>query len=324
MINKTIEYCAKRKFLVVVFTLLLTAWGYVSLIKTPVDAIPDLGDVQVIVLTEWPGKSPDIIEDQITYPIVSSLVAAPKVKFVRGVSQLGISYVYIVFKDNTDMYWARSRVTEYMGKITEQLPEGVVPTLGPDATGTGWVFQYALVDETGQHDLAELRSLQDWTLKYWLESVEGVAEVASLGGFVKQYQITVNPETLLAYDLPLKTIIEAVKKSNNDVGARVLELSGSEYMVRGRGYIKSLEDIRDIPVGTDNQGTPVFLRDIGKVAFGPEIRRGLAELDGKGETVGGIVVMRYGENALQVINRVKSKLEEALLKIIIIKKLGNL
>jgi Cu(I)/Ag(I) efflux system membrane protein CusA/SilA len=310
MIDATIEFCTKRKFLVVVFTLLLTCWGYVSLIKTPVDAIPDLGDVQVIVFTEWPGKSPDLIEDQITYPIVSSLVAAPKVKFVRGVSQLGVSYVYIVFKDNTDMYWARSRVTEYMGKITAKLPSGVSPTLGPDATGTGWVFQYALVDETGKHDLAELRSLQDWTLKYWLESVEGVAEVASLGGFVKQYQITVNPETLLAYNLPLKTIIEAVKKSNNDVGARVLELSGSEYMVRGRGYIQSLEDIRDIPVGTDKEGTPVFLRAIGHVALGPEIRRGLAELDGKGETVGGIVVMRYGENALQVINRVKSKLEE--------------
>ncbi len=310
MIDATIEFCAKRKFLVLVFTLLLTGWGYVSLIKTPVDAIPDLGDVQVIVFTEWPGKSPDLIEDQITYPIVSSLVAAPKVKFVRGVSQLGVSYVYIVFKDNTDMYWARSRVTEYMGKIAEKLPNEVTPTLGPDATGTGWVFQYALVDETGQHDLAELRSLQDWTLKYWLESVEGVAEVASLGGFVKQYQITVNPETLLAYNLPLKTILEAVKKSNNDVGARVLEISGAEYMVRGRGYINSLEDIRDIPVGTDNQGTPVFLRDIGHVALGPEIRRGLAELDGKGETVGGIVVMRYGENALQVINRVKSKLEE--------------
>jgi Cu(I)/Ag(I) efflux system membrane protein CusA/SilA len=310
MIDPIIEFCAKRKFLVLVFTLLLTGWGYISLIKTPVDAIPDLGDVQVIVFTEWPGKSPDLIEDQITYPIVSSLVAAPKVKFVRGVSQLGVSYVYIVFKDNTDMYWARSRVTEYMGKITAKLPSGVSPTLGPDATGTGWVFQYALVDETGQHDLAELRSLQDWTLKYWLESVEGVAEVASLGGFVKQYQITVNPETLLAYNLPLKNILEAVKKSNNDVGARVLELSGSEYMVRGRGYIQSLEDIRDIPVGTDNQGTPVFIRDIGHVALGPEIRRGLAELDGKGETVGGIVVMRYGENALQVINRVKSKLEE--------------
>lgn len=310
MIEKTIEFCVQKKILVLVFVLMLSAWGYRCLQQTPLDAIPNLSDVQVIVFTEWPGKSPDIIEDQITYPIVSSMVAAPKVKFVRGVSQLGVSYVYIVFKDNTDMYWARSRVLEYMGKITGRLPAGVTPTLGPDATGTGWVFQYALVDETGQHDLADLRSLQDWTLKYWLESVEGVAEVASLGGFVKQYQVTVNPETLLAYDLSLKTIVEAIKKSNNDVGARVLEASGSEYMVRGRGYIKSLEDIRDIPLGTDKKGTPVFIRDVGHVALGPEMRRGLAELDGKGETVGGIVVMRYGENALQVINRVKEKITE--------------
>ncbi|MFQ5450440.1 MAG: efflux RND transporter permease subunit [Nitrospinaceae bacterium] len=310
MIEKTIEFCVQKKFLVLVFVLMLSAWGFRSLLQTPLDAIPNLSDVQVIVFTEWPGKSPDIMEDQITYPIVTSMVAAPRVKFVRGVSQLGVSYVYIVFKDHTDMYWARSRVVEYMGKITGRLPSGVTPTLGPDATGTGWVFEYALVDESGRHDLADLRSLQDWTLKYWLESVEGVAEVASVGGFVKQYQITVQPETLLAYHLPLKTILDAVKKSNNDVGARVLEISGSEYMVRGRGYIKSLEDIRDIPVGTDKKGTPIFIRDVGQVALGPDMRRGLAELDGKGETVGGIVIMRYGENALQVIGRVKSKLEE--------------
>lgn len=310
MIERIIDFCVQKKFLVLVLLALLSAWGFQSLQRTPLDAIPNLSDVQVIVFTEWPGKSPDIIEDQITYPIVSNLLAAPKVKFVRGVSLLGVSYVYIVFKDHTDMYWARSRVVEYMGKITSRLPSGVTPTLGPDATGTGWVFQYALVDETGQHDLADLRSLQDWTLKYWLESVEGVAEVASLGGFVKQYQITVKPETLLAYNLSLKTIIAAVKESNNDVGARVLELSGTEYMVRGRGYIRSLEDIRDIAVGVDNRGTPIFIRDIAQVALGPEMRRGLAELDGKGETVGGIVVMRFGENALQVINRVKLKIEE--------------
>ena len=310
MIEKIIESCSRKRFLVLVFVFLLSGWGYLALQKTPLDAIPDLGDVQVILFTEWTGKSPDIIEDQITYPLITSMVALPKVKFVRGVSQLGVSYVYIIFKDNTDMYWARSRVVEYLGKITGQLPSGVTPTLGPDATGVSWVFQYALVDESGQHDLADLRSLQDWTLKYWLESVEGVAEVASLGGYVKQYQITVNPETLLAYNLPLKKIIEAVKKSNNDVGARVLELSGREYMIRGRGYIKSLEDIRDIPVATDKRGTPVFIRDIAHVALGPEMRRGLAELDGKGETVGGIVVMRFGENALKVISRVKEKIAE--------------
>ena len=310
MIEKIIESCSRKRFLVLVFVFLLSGWGYLALQKTPLDAIPDLGDVQVILFTEWTGKSPDIIEDQITYPIITSMVAVPKVKFVRGVSLLGVSYVYIIFKDNTDMYWARSRVMEYLGKITARLPSGVSPTLGPDATGVSWVFQYALVDESGQHDLADLRSLQDWTLKYWLESVEGVAEVASLGGYVKQYQITVNPETLLAYNLPLKNIIEAVKKSNNDVGARVLELSGREYMIRGRGYIQSLDDIRDIPVGTDKRGTPVFVRDVADVALGPEMRRGLAELDGKGETVGGIIVMRFGENALKVISRVKEKIAE--------------
>jgi len=310
MIEKIIEICSRKKFLTLVFVFLLSGWGFLTLQKIPLDAIPDLGDVQVILFTEWTGKSPDIIEDQITYPLITSMVAVPKVKFVRGVSLLGVSYVYIIFKDNTDMYWARSRVIEYLGKITAQLPSGVSPTLGPDATGVSWVFQYALVDESGQHDLADLRSLQDWTLKYWLESVEGVAEVASLGGYVKQYQITVNPETLLAYNLPLKNIIEAVKKSNNDVGARVLELSGREYMIRGRGYIQSLDDIRDIPVGTDKRGTPVFVRDVADVALGPEMRRGLAELDGRGETVGGIVVMRFGENALKVISRVKEKIAE--------------
>lgn len=308
MIEKVIEFCNQKRFLGLILIFLLSAWGYLSLQKTPLDAIPNLGDVQVILFTEWAGKSPDIIEDQITYPIITSMVAVPKVKFVRGVSMLGVSYVYIIFKDDTDMYWARSRVTEYLGKITGQLPSGVAPTLGPDATGVSWVFQYALVDESGQNDLADLRSLQDWTLKYWLESLEGVAEVASLGGFVKQYQITVNPETLLAYNLPLNKIIESVKKSNNDVGARVLELSGREYIVRGRGYIQSLDDIRAIPVGTDKKGTPIFIRDIGHVSLGPEMRRGLAELDGKGETVGGIVVMRFGENALEVISRVKEKL----------------
>ena len=310
MIEKIIEFCIQKKFLVLMFILLFSVWGGRSLQQTPLDAIPNLSDVQVIVFTEWPGKSPDIIEDQITYPIVSSMVAAPKVKFVRGVSHLGVSYVYIVFEDDADMYWARSRVIEYMQNISGSLPSGVTPTLGPDATGTGWVFEYALVDESGQYDLAELRSLQDWTLKYWLESVEGVAEVASVGGYVKQYQITVKPETLLAYNLSLRTIIESVKKSNNDVGAQVLEMAGSEYMVRGRGYIQSLEDIRDIPVGTDHHGTPVFIRDIAQVALGPEMRRGLVELDGKGETVGGIVVMRHGENALQVIDRIKSKIQE--------------
>ena len=310
MIEKIIEMSVRKKFLVFLGIFFFSIWGYKSLIETPLDAIPDLSDVQVIIFTKWQGRSPDIIEDQITYPIVTAMIAAPKVKFVRGVSSLGLSYVYIIFQDKTDMYWARSRVVEYLGKITGNLPEGATPTLGPDATGVGWVFEYALTDESGNHDLAELRSLQDWTIKYWLESVPGVAEVAAVGGFVKQYQITVKPETLLAYNIPIKRIINAIRRSNNDVGGRVVEFAGTEYMIRGRGYIKNLEDIRDIPVGSNQKGTPIFIRDIANVSFGPEMRRGLAELDGKGEVVGGIVVMRYGENALSVIERVKEKIAE--------------
>ena len=310
MIEKIIELSVRKKFIVFLGVFFLSIWGYKSLRDTPLDAIPDLSDVQVIIFTKWQGRSPDIIEDQITYPIVTAMIAAPKVKFVRGVSSLGLSYVYIIFEDKTDMYWARSRVVEYLGKITGNLPEGATPTLGPDATGVGWVFEYALLDESGNHDLAELRSLQDWTIKYWLESVPGVAEVAAVGGFVKQYQITVKPETLLAYNIPIKRIINSIRRSNNDVGGRVVEFAGTDYMIRGRGYIKNLEDIRNIPVGTNQRGTPVFIRDIANVSFGPDMRRGLAELDGKGEVVGGIVVMRYGENALGVIERVKEKIAE--------------
>ena len=235
MIEKIIELSVRKKFIVLLGVFFLSIWGYKSLRDTPLDAIPDLSDVQVIILTKWQGRSPDIIEDQITYPIVTAMIAAPKVKFVRGVSSLGLSYVYIIFEDKTDMYWARSRVVEYLGKITGNLPEGATPTLGPDATGVGWVFEYALMDESGNHDLSELRSLQDWTIKYWLESVPGVAEVAAVGGFVKQYQITVKPETLLAYNIPIKRIINAIRRSNNDVGGRVVEFAGTEYMIRGRG-----------------------------------------------------------------------------------------
>ncbi|MBA5869316.1 MAG: CusA/CzcA family heavy metal efflux RND transporter, partial [Nitrospira sp. CR2.1] len=277
---------------------------------TPLDAIPDLSDVQVIVFTEWPGRSPDLVEDQITYPIVTSMLGAPRVKNVRGQSFLGLSFVYIIFQDGTDIYWARSRVVEYMQGVTGKLPEGVSPTLGPDATGVGWVFQYALVDKSGQHDLAELRTFQDWYLRYWLQSVPGVAQVASIGGFVKQYQVQVDPTKLLGYHIPLKKIIEAIRRSNNDVGGRVLEVTEREYMVRGRGYIRSLDDIRKIAVGTDQQGTPITVQDLAQVVLGPDLRRGVAELDGQGETVGGIIVMRYGENALAVIERVKDKLAE--------------
>lgn len=310
MIERIIEWSARNTFLVFMATLFLMGWGLWAVYHTPLDAIPDLSDVQVIVFTEWSGRSPDLVEDQITYPIVTSMLGAPRIKSVRGQSFLGLSFVYIIFEDGTDMYWARSRVVEYMQGVTGKLPEGVSPTLGPDATGVGWVFQYALVDKSGQHDLAELRSFQDWYLRYWLQSVPGVAEVASIGGFVKQYQVQVDPNKLLGYHIPLKTVIEAIRRSNNDVGGRVIEASEREYMVRGRGYIQSLDDIRHVPLGTDRQGTPIMVQDVARVMIGPDIRRGIAELDGQGETVGGIVVMRYGENALAVIDRVKDKLQE--------------
>jgi Cu(I)/Ag(I) efflux system membrane protein CusA/SilA len=309
MIEKFIEASAKNKFFVFLLIFFLSAWGIWALQKTPLDAIPDLSDVQVIVYTTWMGRNPSIMEDQVTYPIVTTLLAAPKVKVVRGFSDFGYSYVYIIFEDGTDIYWARSRVLEYLNQVSGRLPPGVTPVLGSDASGVGWVFQYALVDETGKHDLAQLRSIQDWYLRYQLASVEGVAEVASLGGFVKQYQINLDPNKLAAYRLPVKTIVDAVRMSNNDVGGRSIEFSGTEYMVRGRGYIKSIQDLDTISVGVSN-GTPILLRDIAQISLGPDMRRGLAELDGRGEVVGGIVIMRYGENALALIDRVKAKLKE--------------
>jgi copper/silver efflux system protein len=310
MTERIIAWSANNGFLVVLAVLFLMGWGGWTLIHTPLDAIPDLSDVQVIVFTEWEGRSPDLVEDQITYPIITSMLGAPRIKSVRGQSFLGVSFVYIIFEDGTDIYWARSRVIEYMQGVTGKLPEGISPRLGPDATGVGWVFQYALVDESGQHDLAELRSFQDWYLRYWLQSVPGVAEVASIGGFVKQYQVQVDPNKLLGYHLSLKQLIGAIRQSNNDVGGRVLEVNAREYMVRGRGYIQSLEDIRQIAVTTDPQGTPITVRDLALVTLGPDMRRGVAELDGRGETVGGIIVMRYGENALAVIERIKAKVTE--------------
>lgn len=310
MIEKIIEYTSKNKFLTIILVLLIAAWGFWAMKNTPLDAIPDLSDVQVIVFTEWPGRSPDLVEDQITYPITTTMIAAPNVKFVRGQSFFGLSFVYVIFEDGTDMYWARSRILEYLNEASGKLPEGVTPTLGPDATGVGWVYQYALVDKSGNNDLAELRTFQDWYLRYWLESVPGVAEVASIGGFEKQYQVEIDPNKLVAFNIPLEDVITAIRRSNNDVGGRVVEFATTEYFVRGRGYIKSVEDIELIPVRADRHGTPVYIRDIANVQIGPDIRRGLADLDGKGETVGGIVIMRYGENALEVIERVKEKLEE--------------
>ncbi|MCU0586188.1 MAG: CusA/CzcA family heavy metal efflux RND transporter, partial [Desulfobacterales bacterium] len=289
--------------------LLLALGGVYALRNIPLDAIPDISDVQVIIYTPWEGRSPDLIEDQVTYPIVTALISAPRVKTVRGFSDFGFSFVYAIFEDGTDIYWARSRVLEYLQQISGRLPEGVAPVLGPDATGVGWVFTYALVDESGAHDLAFLRTLQDWYIRYALASVEGVAEVASVGGFVKQYQVNIDPNRLSSYGLSIREVMERIKMSNNDVEGRLIEMSGREYMVRGRGYIKSPADIQSIVVGSKG-GTPVLLRDIANVALGPDIRRGIVELDGRGEVAGGIVVMRHGENALNVIDAVKAKIRE--------------
>lgn len=310
MVNAIIEYCARNRFIVFLLVLSFSAVGLWAMWHTPIDALPDISDTQVIVYTTWAGRSPDLVEDQITYPIVTALLSAPNVTVVRGFSDFGYSYVYILFKDGTDIYWARSRILERLNQLSGRMPEGVTPQLGPDATGVGWVFQYALVDETGQQDLASLRSLQDWHLRYWLRAVEGVAEVASVGGFVRQYQINLDPTKVLAYRLSIPSIVETIRQSNNDVGGRVVEFSGIEYVVRGRGYIKKAEDIEEIAVGVNENGTPILLRDVATVKLGPDMRRGLVELDGKGEVVGGIVVMRFGENALTVIERVKAKLAE--------------
>src|SRR5215471_18989184 len=308
MINRIIEFSARNRALIVVLTICLTLIGVWSLRSIPVDAIPDLSDPQVIVYTEWPGRSPDLIEAQITYPIVSAMLAAPHVSTVRGSSDYDFSYVYVIFDEGTDIYWGRTRVLEYMSKITGQLPEGVSPKLGPDATGVGWAFQYALVDKTGQNNLQQLRSFNDWYLRYWLSSVPGVAEVATIGGFVKQYQVNVDPNRLLAYKVPLTQVMDAVRNGNNEVGARSLEMTGKEYLIRGRGYIQSLADIQNLAVAVDN-GTPVRVRDIARVELGPDMRRGIAELNGEGEVTGGTVVVRYGQNVRQVIQDVKHKLD---------------
>ena len=310
MIEKIIDYCAQNRFLVLIVVFLLMLGGVYALKGIPLDAIPDISDVQVIVYTTWEGRSPDLVEDQVTYPIVTSLISAPKVKAVRGFTDFGFSFVYVIFEDGTDIYWARSRVLEYMQQITGKLPPDVTPVIGPDATGVGWVFTYALVDETGQHDLAYLRTLQDWYIRYALASVGGVAEVASVGGFVKQYQINIDPKRMSSFGISIREVMDKIKRSNNDVEGRLLEFGGREYMVRGRGYIKSVTDIQKIALGTNERGTPILLRDVADVSLGPEIRRGIVELDGKGEVVGGIVVMRFGENALDVIDRVKEKIKE--------------
>jgi len=307
LIERLIEASARNRFLVLLLTLAAVAAGLWSIWRAPLDAIPDLSDAQVIIYTDWEGRSPDLVEDQITYPISSRFIAAPKVKFVRGESMFGRSFVYVIFKDGTDIYWARSRVLEYLNSVRGSLPEGVNPVIGPDATGVGWVYEYALTDESGRHNLAELRSLQDWRLRYALESVPGVAEVASVGGFVKQYQVEVDPNKLAAYGVTLAEVIAKIRDSNGDAGGKIFETAATEYFIRGRGYIKSVGDIENIPLKSIG-GTPVCVRQVGIVHLGPELRRGVVELDGKGETVGGIVIMRYGQNALTVIDAVKRKL----------------
>ena len=309
MISRWIDWCARNRFLVFTGTFLLVLAGIWALRNIPLDALPDISDVEVIVHTTWEGEPPNIIEDQITYPIVTTLLAAPRVKAVRAQTMFGDSYVYVIFEDGTDLYWARSRVLEYLQQIQGRLPEQVHPVIGPDATGAGWVYEYALVDHTQKYSLADLRSLQDWYLRYQLETVPGVAEVASIGGFVREYQVSLDPDKLRAYAIPLSTVIEKVRASTNEVGGRVLDMNGAEYMVRGLGYLRSLDDLATVPVATKN-GTPVLIRDLGTVTFGPDIRRGVAEWNGEGETVGGIVVIRTGMNALNVINGIKEKLAQ--------------
>ena len=309
MISQWIDWCARNRFLVFVGTLLLVLAGIWALRRIPLDALPDISDVEVIIHTRWTGEPPSIIEDQVTYPIVTTLLAAPHVKAVRAQTMFGDSYVFVVFEDGTDLYWARSRVLEYMQQITGRLPAGVHPVIGPDATGAGWVYEYVLVDHSHQHNLAELRSLQDWYLRYQLETVPGVAEVATIGGFVRQYQVNLDPNKLRAYGIPLSTVLEKVRASTNEVGGRLLDMGGAEYMIRGLGYLRSLSDLETVPVATKN-GTPVLIRDLGTVTFGPDIREGVAEWQGEGETVAGIVVMRDGMNALNVIDGVKKKLAE--------------
>ena len=310
MIEKIIEWSVKNKFIVVLATLFIILGGVTALVKTPVDAIPDLSDVQVIIYTEYPGQAPQVVEDQVTYPLTTAMLGVPFAKVVRGYSFFGLSFVYIIFEDGTDLYWARSRVLEYLNFVSGKLPSGVTPSLGPDATGVGWVYEYVLKDTFKQYDLQTLRSVQDWYLRYELAAVPGVAEVASIGGFVKQYQVEVDPNKLMAFGISLKKIKTAIQRSNRDVGGRVIEMGETEFMVRGLGYIRSLEDLENIVVAVDTKGTPVLLKSIANVQIGPELRRGILEWNGEGEAVGGIVIIRFGENALEAIGKVKQKLKQ--------------
>src|SRR5271157_941613 len=309
MIDAIIEFSARNKTLVFIAVVAAVMVGLWSMRTVPLDALPDMSDTQVIVYSRW-DRSPDIMEDQVTYPLVTAMLGAPKVKDVRGFSDFGFSYVYIIFEEGTDIYWARSRTLEYLSNVLPRLPQGVKTELGPDATGIGWVFEYALIDTTGKQSLADLRSYQDWRLRYYLKSVPGVAEVAPLGGFVRQYQVNVDPNKLQSFNIPIGKVVAAVRAGNNDVGGRLVEFSGAEYMVRGRGYAQSTADIGKIVLARSANGVPIRISDVGDVTIGPDIRRGVADWNGTGETVAGIVIMRQGENALQVIERVKQKLHD--------------
>ncbi|TDY04238.1 efflux RND transporter permease subunit [Thiohalophilus thiocyanatoxydans] len=310
MIERIIDWSLHNRFLVLLLTVVLCGWGWYAVKNTPLDAIPDLSDVQVIIKTTYPGQAPRVVEDQVTYPLTTAMLSVPGAKTVRGYSMFGDSFVYILFEDGTDPYWARSRVLEYLSQVESRLPEQARPALGPDATGVGWIYEYALVDRTGEHDLSQLRSLQDWFLKYELQTVSGVSEVATVGGMVKQYQVVLDPDKLRAYDLPLEKVRKAIREGNQEAGGSVIEMAEAEYMVRATGYIQSKEDLENIPLGVSDQGTPLLLGDIAEIRLGPQMRRGIAELNGEGEVAGGIVVMRYGENALKTIEGVKRKLEQ--------------
>ncbi len=310
MLKRIVEASARNPFFVAIGVAALVAWGAYAVWNTPLDAIPDLSDVQVIVFAEYPGQAPQVVEDQVTYPLSTAMLGVPYAEVVRGYSFFGLSFVYVIFEDGTDLYWARSRVLEALNFVSGRLPRGIVPTLGPDATGVGWVYEYALVDRTGRLDLSELRSLQDWHLRYELQTVPGVAEVASVGGYVRQYQVELDPNKLAAYGLPLGQVRHAIQRSNSDVGGRLVEMAESEFMVSGRGYVKSVQDLEEVAVGADDHGTPILLRNVGSVTLGPELRRGVTDLGGEGEVAAGVVVMRFGENALDTIHRVRARLEE--------------
>jgi Cu(I)/Ag(I) efflux system membrane protein CusA/SilA len=306
---RLIRWSLDNRLLVVIAALILGGWGWLVVKEIPLDAIPDLSDVQVIIRTGFPGQSPQVVEEQVTYPITTTMLAVPGASAVRGYSYFGDSYVYVLFEDGTDLYWARSRVLEYLNQAAVNLPAGVQPRLGPDATGVGWIFSYALVDRSGRHDLAQLRSIQDWFLKYELQTVPGVAEVASVGGMVRQYQVVVDPEKLRAFEIPLSRVTEGIRRANREVGGSVIELGEAEYMIRTRGYLRSIDDLEAVPLAVTADAIPILLRDVARVQVGPQMRRAVADLNGEGEVTGGIVVMRHGENALATIAAVKARLD---------------